>query len=147
PLLEDPSVLKVGHNIKYDMLVLEPCGIRMAPIDDTMVLSYVLDGARHGHGMDELAGLFLKHQTIRYEDVAGKGKAQVTFDRVPIDKALDYAAEDAEVSLRLHRLFKRRLIEERMVALYETMERPLVGILARMEHFGIKVDREQLRGL
>src|SRR5690606_591456 len=78
---------------------------------------------------------------------AGKGKAQVTFDRVPIDKALDYAAEDAEVSLRLHRLFKRRLIEERMVALYETMERPLVGILARMEHFGIKVDREQLRGL
>ncbi len=147
PLLEDPSVLKVGHNIKYDMLVLEPCGIRMAPIDDTMVLSYVLDGARHGHGMDELAGLFLKHQTIRYEDVAGKGKAQVTFDRVPIERALDYAAEDAEVSLRLHRLFKRRLIEERMVALYETMERPLVGILARMEHFGIKVDREQLRGL
>ena len=95
PLLEDESVLKVGHNIKYDMLVLSRLGIDVAPVDDTMVLSYVLEGAKHGHGMDELAHLYLGHKTITFAEVAGTGKAKVTFDLVPLERARDYAAEDA----------------------------------------------------
>ena len=109
PLLEDPGVLKIGQNLKYDQLVLSRHGIAIAPLDDTMLLSYVLDGGRHGHGMDELVRLHLGHETIKFKDVAGAGKAQVTFDQVPLDKALDYAAEDADVTWRLHVLLKPRL--------------------------------------
>ena len=101
PLLEDAAVLKVGQNIKYDMRVLARYGIEVAPVDDTMVISYVLDGGLHSHGMDELARLHLDHATISYKDVAGSGKAQVTFDQVPIERAAPYAAEDADVTLRL----------------------------------------------
>ncbi len=147
PLLEDASVLKVGHNIKYDMQMFLAHGIRVAPSDDTMLLSYVLDGSRHGHGMDELAQLFLNHTTIAYADVAGSGKHQVTFDLVPLDKARDYAAEDAEVTLRLHDTFKPRLVAEHMATVYETLERPIATVIADMEWAGVRVDPQVLRGL
>ena len=145
PLLEDAGVLKVGQNIKYDMIVLARCGIEMAPIDDTMLLSYVVEGGLHGHGMDDLAQLHLGHNTIKFKDVAGSGKSQVTFDKVPLDKALDYAAEDADITGRLHRLLKPRLVSDQMTTVYETIERPLVPVLATMERTGIKVDRDVLR--
>ncbi|WP_282604412.1 DNA polymerase I [Pelagibius sp. Alg239-R121] len=145
PLLEDPGILKVGQNIKYDMIVLARCGIEMSPIDDTMLLSYVVEGGLHGHGMDDLAQLHLGHDTIKFKDVAGSGKSQVTFDKVPLDKALDYAAEDADITGRLHRLLKPRLVTDQMATVYETIERPLVPVLATMERTGIKVDRDVLR--
>ncbi len=147
PLLEDPGVLKVGQNIKYDMLIFARHGITVAPIDDTMLLSYMLDGGAHGHGMDELAELHLGHETIKFKDVAGSGRSQVTFDFVPLDKALDYAAEDAEVTLRLHQALKPRLLVERLVTVYETLERALVPVLTQMELAGIKVDRAALARL
>ena len=147
PMLEDPGVLKIGQNIKYDELVLSRNGLAITPIDDTMLLSYVLDGGRHGHGMDELARLHLGVETIKFKDVAGAGKAQVTFDQVPLDKALDYAAEDADVTLRLHQVLKPRLAPERLTTVYETLERPLVPVLTDMERTGIKVDRDELRCL
>ena len=147
PLLADPGVLKIGQNIKYDCLVLGRYGVEVQPFDDTMLLSYVLDGGRHGHGMDELARLHLGHTTITFAEVAGSGRNQVTFDRVPLDKARDYAAEDADVTLRLHAALKPRLVAERRCTVYETLERPLVPVLTAMERTGIKVDREVLRRL
>ncbi|WP_193366610.1 DNA polymerase I [Pelagibius marinus] len=144
PLLEDPGVLKVGQNIKYDMLVFARQGISVAPIDDTMLLSYVVEGGLHGHGMDELAQLHLDYQTIKFKEVAGSGKNQVTFDKVPLDKALDYAAEDADITLRLYDVLKPRLVSDRLTTVYETIERPLVQVLAEMELTGIKVDRATL---
>jgi len=147
PLCADASVLKVGHNLKYDLHVLRRCGLSVAPLDDTMLLSYVLDGASHGHGMDELALLHLGHTTIKFSDVCGTGKNQITFDRVPLDKALAYAAEDADITLRLHALLKGRLLAERMVTVYETLERPLVPIITAMEAEGIKVDSAALLAL
>ena len=146
-ILLDDSVLKIGQNIKYDMEVLARHGLHIKTADDTMVLSYVLDGGQHGHGMDELAELFLAHTTIKYSDVAGKGKDAVTFDRVPLDKALDYAAEDADVTLRLWKKLKPRLAEEHMVSVYEELDRPLVPVLADMERTGVLVDAAGLRGL
>jgi|TARA_Y100000031_G_scaffold105043_1_gene115554 DNA polymerase-1 len=147
PLLEDASVLKIGQNIKYDMKVLARHDIEVSPVDDTMLLSYVLDGGLHGHGMDELARTFLDLDTIKYSDVTGTGKARVTFDLVPLDKALDYAAEDADITGRLHRVLKSRLVEESMVTVYETLERPLVPILRDMERLGIRVDGKELKRL
>ena len=145
PLLEDPGVLKIGQNIKYDMLVFAREGVAVAPVDDTMLLSYVTEGGLHGHGMDELARLHLDHETIKFSEVAGSGRNQVTFDRVPLEKALDYAAEDADVTLRLHRVLRPILLAERLVSVYETIERPLIGVLAEMEKTGILVDRDTLR--
>ncbi|MGE0668535.1 MAG: DNA polymerase I [Sphingomonadales bacterium] len=147
PLLEDPGVLKIGQNIKYDAVMFAKEGIAVAPVDDTMLISYVLEGGAHGHGMDELSELHLGHQTIKFADVAGSGKNQVTFDRVPIDKATAYAAEDADVTLRLHQLLKPRLAQEHLVTVYETLERPLSPVLGAMEREGIKVDREKLAAL
>ncbi|MCA8934245.1 MAG: DNA polymerase I, partial [Rhodospirillaceae bacterium] len=149
PLLEDPSVLKVGQNLKYDHQILarQDPSIRVAPWDDTMLMSYTLDGGSHGHGMDELAELHLGHTTISFDSVTGTGKARITFDQVPLDKARDYAAEDADITLRLHRTLKPRLVGERMATVYETIERPLVGVIADMERTGIKVDRGVLEGL
>jgi DNA polymerase I len=147
PLLEDPSVLKIGQNIKYDMQVLAGHGVAIAPVDDTMLLSFVLDGGLHGHGMDELALLHLDHPTIKYEDVTGSGKAKVSFDRVALEKARDYAAEDADVTLKLHHVLKPRLVAERMVTVYETLERPLIGVLQGMERNGIRVDGKELKRL
>ncbi len=147
PLLEDESVLKIGHNLKYDMVVLSKYGIAISPVDDSMVLSYVLEGAQHGHGMDELAPLYLDYKTIAFEEVAGSGKAQVTFDYVPLEKARDYAAEDADVTYRFHQVLKPRLVAEHMATVYETMERPLIPVLVAMEREGILVDRAELRDL
>ncbi len=145
PLLEDPAVMKVGHNMKYDMTILHNVGIDITPVDDTMLMSYTLEAGQHGHGMDELAGLFLNHVTIKFKEVAGSGKSQVTFDFVELDKALDYAAEDADITLQLYHLFKSRLPLEQMTTLYETIERPLIPVLAKMEQTGVTVDRERLR--
>jgi DNA polymerase I len=150
PLLESPSVLKIGQNIKYDMLVLgnpDNGGIKVAPIDDTMVLSYINDGAQHKHGMDVLANLHFGITPIPFKDVCGTGKKQITFDLVELDKACDYAAEDADITLRLHKLLKPKLAAERNIKLYETMERPLIPILAMMEGNGIKVDVQELRAI
>ena len=145
PMLSDPSVLKIGHNIKYDMVVLSRYGLSVSPVDDTMLLSYVLEGGKHGHGMDDLAELYLGHTTIKYKEVAGTGKSQITFDQVPLEKALDYAAEDAEVTFRLHQSLKPRLLEEHLTTAYETLERPLIPVLAAMEQKGIKVELAQLK--
>jgi DNA polymerase-1 len=146
-LLEDAAVLKIGHNIKYDLRVFAHCGIALGPVDDSMLVSFVLEGGLHGHGMDELAVLHLGHKTISYKEVAGTGKNQVTFDKVPLERARDYAAEDAEVTLRLHRALKPRLIAERLCTMYETIERPLIPVLARMEDAGILIDRAALARL
>ena len=147
PLFSSDAVLKVGQNIKYDIEVLAGHGIHVSPIDDTMVLSYVLDGASHGHGMDELARLHLDHECISYESVCGKGRNAITFDKVALDKARDYAAEDADITLRLHGALRPRLREERMATIYETIERPLIPVLAGMENAGIKVDVAALQAL
>ncbi|MDQ0473789.1 DNA polymerase I [Labrys wisconsinensis] len=147
PLLEDPSVLKIGQNIKYDALVMGEQGIRIAPQDDTMLMSYVLDGGLGSHGMDELSERHLGHKPIAYSQVTGTGKARISFAEVPIDRATAYAAEDADVTLRLWQLFKARLVAEGMVPVYETLERPLVAVLARMEAAGIMIDRQILSRL
>jgi len=147
PLLEDPAVLKIGQNIKYDMRIIARYGLAIAPIDDSMLLSYVLDGGLHGHGMDELSKLHLDHAPIPFKEVAGTGKNQITFDQVPLANACDYAAEDADITLRLHQLLKPRLVQEHMVTLYERLERPLAPVLARMEGAGIKVERAALARL
>lgn len=149
PLLADPAVLKVGQNLKYDMLVLSrpPYDLAIAPFDDTMLLSFVLDAGSHGHGMDELSVKYLDHKPIAYKDIAGTGKAQVTFDQVPLDRACAYAAEDADVTLRLHHVLKRRLVAEHMVSVYETLERPLAPVLVAMEREGVAVDRAELARL
>jgi len=140
PLLEDPGVLKIGHNIKFDAHVFAQRGIKIAPFDDTMLISYALDCGVGGHGMDELARRWLQHETIKFSDVTGTGKNQKTFDEVPIDKATRYAAEDADVTLRLHQHLKPRLAAEGKAAVYETLERPLVPIIAQMERAGVKID-------
>lgn len=147
PLFADSSVLKIGHNLKYDMVVLRRYQVSISPLDDTMLMSYVLDGGSHGHGMDELAALHLDHRTIAFKDVTGTGKSQVTFDLVPLEQALAYAAEDADVTLRLHRFLKPRLPADRMVTPYETLERPLVPVLVDVETEGIHVDRATLEQL
>ncbi|MBF0168872.1 MAG: DNA polymerase I [Alphaproteobacteria bacterium] len=147
PLLEDPSVLKIGQNVKYDRHILAQHGIDMAPFDDTMLISYVLDGATHGHGMDELAKRHLERDTIKFEEVCGKGKDQKPFAQVDLDRALAYAAEDADVTLCLHQILKPRLGTERLLGVYEELERPLVPVLGAMEKAGIKVDFAKLMDL
>ncbi|WP_020699501.1 DNA polymerase I [Reyranella massiliensis] len=147
PLLEDPAVLKVGQNIKYDMAVFRRHGIEIGPVDDTMLISFALDAGKNNHGMDELAELHLGQKTIKFSDVAGSGAKQVTFDKVPLDKARDYAAEDADVTMQLWARLKPRLIPERVTTLYETIERPLIPVLLGMETAGIKVDALKLKRL
>ncbi|TAJ30017.1 MAG: DNA polymerase I [Reyranella sp.] len=147
PLLQDPGVLKVGQNIKYDMAVFRRHGIEIGPVDDTMLISFVLDAGRNNHGMDELAELHLGQKTIKFSDVAGSGAKQVTFDKVPLDKARDYAAEDADVTMQLWARLKPRLVPERVTTMYETIERPLIPVLLSMESAGIKVDALKLKKL
>lgn len=147
PLLADPGVLKIGQNLKYDLLVLDRYGLAVSPIEDTMLISYALDAGNGSHGLDKLSQLHLGHETIPFAQVAGTGKAQVTFDHVALDKATAYAAEDAEVTLRLWRVLKPRLAAEGKTAVYEALERPLVGVLARMEQRGIAIDRQILSRL
>ena len=148
PFLEDSSILKVGHNIKYDALVLlQECNgeINLKPVDDTMCLSYVLEGGMHGHGLDELSQLHLGNTNIKFEEICGKGKSQIPFSEVPIEKALNYAAEDADMTFRLHGLLKKELPKTGMATVYETLERPLIPVLTMMENYGIKVDPNILR--
>jgi DNA polymerase I len=147
PLLEDPAVLKIAQNLKYDYLVFARRGIHVAPFDDTMLLSYALDAGKGGSGMDELSERWLGHKPISFKEVAGAGRAMVTFDHVEIARATEYAAEDADVTFRLWLVLKPRLPSERMVTLYETLERPMVPVLARMEERGITVDRQILSRL
>ncbi|MBY9065068.1 DNA polymerase I [Sphingomonas yunnanensis] len=152
PLLEDPSVLKIGHNLKYDLIVLERAyaaqgGVALAPYDDTIVMSFDLDAGRHGHGMDELAATHLSHSCIAYKDVVGTGKKALGFHEVDLKAATRYAAEDADVTLRLWRRFKPRLPIEGSTRVYEMVDRPLVAVIARMERHGIKVERARLAQL
>ncbi|MEZ0496270.1 DNA polymerase I [Sphingomonas sp. IW22] len=147
PLLEDESVLKIGHNLKYDFIILSRCGITVAPYDDTIVMSFDLDAGLHGHGMDELAATHLSHQCIAYKDVVGTGKKQLGFHEVDLKAATRYAAEDADVTLRLWRRFKPRLPYERATTVYELVDRPLVRVIAEMEMAGVKVDAATLSRL
>jgi DNA polymerase-1 len=147
PLLEDPAVLKIGHNIKFDMCVLARHGIAIAPFDDTIVISFDLDAGLHGHGMDELAATHLNHSCIAFKDVVGSGKAQLRFNQVNLQDATRYAAEDADVTLRLWRRLKPRLSAEQATSVYELVDRPLIPVITAMEWAGIKVDREKLSRL
>ena len=144
-LLADPSTLKIGHNLKYDMQVLQQHGLAIIGYDDTMLLSYVLSAGMHGHGLDDLAELYFQHKMISYGDVTGSGKNKITFDRVPLDKATDYAAEDADFALRLWHLLKPRIAQQHVTTVYERIERPLVPVVAAMETVGIRVDPAVLR--
>jgi DNA polymerase I len=146
-LLEDPSVLKVAQNLKYDYLVMKRHGITMTGFDDTMLISYVLEAGQGNHGMDSLSERWLGHTPIAYKEVAGSGKSAVTFDRVDIDKATTYAAEDADVTLRLWLVLKPRLAADGLTRVYERLERPLVPVLAHMEERGITIDRQILSRL
>jgi DNA polymerase-1 len=151
PLLEDPAVLKIGQNLKFDCLVLHRHGIALAPLDDTMLLSYALDAGRSQHGMDTLAERVLQHTCMPFTQVLefapGAKKSDKTFAQVPLEKATEYAGEDADVTLRLWMTLKPRLAAERMTSVYETLERPLVCVLADMERTGIKVDKSILARL
>jgi DNA polymerase-1 len=144
PMLEDPSILKIGQNIKYDAKILSRYGVQVAPIDDTMLMSYALNAGLHGHGMDALSERYLSHNPIEIKSLLGSGKSMITFDRVPVDDAVKYAAEDADITLRLWQLFKPQLTQKKVTTVYETLERPLVPVLARMEQAGVKVDRDTL---
>ena len=147
PMLEDRSVLKIAQNLKYDWLVMTRYGIDITPFDDTMLLSYTVDAGKGGNGMDELSERWLDHKPIPFKEICGSGKSMITFDKVAIDKATAYAAEDADVTLRLWLILKPRLASERMATVYETLERPMVPVLARMEKRGISVDRQILSRL
>jgi DNA polymerase-1 len=144
PLLEDPAILTIGQNVKFDFNVLARHGIDIASLDDTMLMSYALDAGKASHGMDELAMRLLGHACISFDSVMahapGKKKSDRTFAQVPLDKATEYAAEDADVTLRLWMILKARLVSERAATVYETLERPLLPVIAEMERSGIKVD-------
>ncbi len=147
PLLEDESVLKIAQNLKYDFLIFARRGIRVAPFDDTMLMSYVLEAGLHGHGMDELSDLHLSHKPIAFTEITGKGKDKIGFDCVPVKEATRYAAEDADVTLRLANLLKPKLVADGKLTVYETLERPLVPVLGDMEMAGIAIDSDLLRKL
>ena len=144
PLLEDPSILKIGQNMKYDTKIFARYGVNVAPIDDTMLMSYAMYAGLHNHGMGQLSESYLEHHPIEIKTLLGSGKSQITFDRVGVDDAVKYAAEDADITLRLWQLFKPELHKKQVTTVYETLERPLIPVLAEMEMTGIKVDREVL---
>jgi len=144
PMLEDASILKIGQNMKYDAKIFARQGVVVAPIDDTMLMSSALNAGLHNHGMDTLSDLYLGHAPIPIKSLLGAGKAQITFDRVPVDEAVKYAAEDADITLRLWQMFKPLLHTKQVTTVYETLERPLVPVLAQMEMAGIQVDRDTL---
>ncbi|MFT7134479.1 MAG: DNA polymerase-1, partial [Akkermansiaceae bacterium] len=144
PVLTDPSIIKIGQNMKYDSKIFAQVGIAVAPIDDTMLMSYVMHAGLHGHGMDTLSERYLGHTPIPIKPLLGSGKSAITFDKVPLADAVPYAAEDADITLRLWQLFKPQLHRVQVTKVYETLERPLVPVLAAMERSGIKVDRDTL---
>ena len=145
PVLEDPAILKIGQNLKYDWKILARHGITMAPIADTMLMSYALNAGTHNHGMDELAERYLGHKTIPIKDLIGSGKSQINFGQVSLDKAGPYAAEDADVTLRLYQHFAPMLPTERVTTVYQTLERPMVPVLGQMEMSGIRIDGDTLK--
>ncbi len=148
PLLEDPAILKIGHNLKFDWVVFDRRGIRVAPYDDTLVMSFNLDaGGLNSHALDDLAKKHLDHDCIAFKDLCGTGQKQITFDKVQVAKATEYAAEDADVALRLWLRFKTRLPFERVTRVYELVDRPMVGVVGQMERDGVKVDRDVLKRL
>jgi DNA polymerase-1 len=144
PMLQDPSIIKIGQNMKYDTKIFAQLGINVAPIDDTMLMSYVMHGGLHNHGMDALSERYLNHTPLPIKPLLGSGKNAKTFDAVPLADAVPYAAEDADVTLRLWQMFKPQLHQVQVTKVYETLERPLVPVLAAMERSGIKVDRDIL---
>jgi DNA polymerase I len=147
PLLEDASVLKIGQNLKFDWQIFAGRGIEISPYDDTLLMSYVLDAGRSDHGLDPLSKRYFNHTTIDFNEVTGSGKARITFDCVDVEKAAEYAAEDADMTLRLWEILRPRLTADHMTTVYETLERPLVAVLARMERRGISIDRQVLSRL
>ncbi len=148
PLLADPCVLKIFQNAKFDLLILSRAGTPLAtPLDDTMVISFALEAGLHGHGMDELSRLHLGHTPIPYDAVTGTGRARIPFTQVPLDRATAYAAEDADVTLRLWHALRPRLREARALSLYETIDRPLIPVLLAMEQAGVKLDAADLRAM
>ncbi len=147
PLLEDPSVKKIGQNIKFDFIVLFKQGIEMTSMEDTMLMSYVLDAGKNRHNMDTLSEIHLGHKTISFKEIVGTGKKEINFSEVEIDKAKDYAAEDADVTFRLYKKFLKNLKLEKMINIYEIFEKPLIKILAFMEMEGVEVDNKFLKTL
>ncbi|MEM8632517.1 MAG: DNA polymerase I [Pseudomonadota bacterium] len=144
PILEDPSILKIGQNMKYDAKVLATYGVNVSPIDDTMLMSYAMNAGLHNHSMDQLSERYLNHQPIPIKSLLGTGKSAITFDKVSVDEAVKYAAEDADITLRLWQRFKPQLHRRQVTTVYETLERPMVPVLTQMERTGIKVDRDTL---
>ena len=144
PVLEDESILKIGQNMKYDAKIFAQVGINICPIEDTMLMSYAMHGGLHGHGMDALSERYLNHSPIPIKPLLGSGKSAITFDKVPLEDAVPYAAEDADITLRLWQQFKPALHRAEVTRVYETLERPMVQVLADMERTGIKVDRDTL---
>ena len=147
PYLEDETIKKVGQNIKYDLKIFKKYGIHLKSFEDTMLLSYALDSGLNRHNLDILAKIHLDHENIKYKDVAGTGKSEVTFDQVKIIDSYRYACEDADVTLKLYNIFKERLVKEKCFHVYENLEIPLVDVLARMECQGIKIDKKILSQL
>ena len=145
PLLEDKSVKKIGQNIKFDYIIFYHLGINMSSMEDTMLISYVLDAGKNRHNMDTLSQLHLGHKTISYKELVGTGKKQINFREVEINKAAEYASEDADITLRLYRVLKNNLLSEKLENIYELFEKPLIKILAKMEINGIKVDDKFLK--
>jgi DNA polymerase-1 len=144
-ILKDPTILKIAHNLKYDAQVLGQHDLVVTSYDDTMLLSYVLGAGLHGHGLDELCQRYFQHKMISYDEVTGTGKNRITFDRVPLDKALDYAAEDADYALRLWQILKPQIAQQHVTKVYERIERPLIPVVASMETIGIRIDADVLR--
>jgi len=147
PLLEDPSVKKIGQNIKFDFIVLYHQGIIMDSLEDTMLMSYVLDAGKNRHNMDTLSEIHLNHKTIAFKDLVGAGKKQINFKDVDVVKAKDYAAEDADITYRLYKIFEKSLKSEKLITIYEIFEKPLIKILAFMEINGVKIDNQFLKSL
>ena len=147
PLMKDESIIKIGHNIKYDNSILTKYGLEVRGFHDTMLMSYALDAGVNRHNMDDLASIHLDRKTIKFKDVAGSGKSQVTFDKVGIDDALNYAAEDAEITFKLYLFFKKRVNQEKSNYIYTNIERKLIAPIQSMENNGIKVDKKYLSNL
>ena len=147
PLLEDPSIKKIGQNIKFDFIIFYKQGIQLSSMEDTMLMSYVLDAGKNRHNMDTLSEIHLNHKTIKFKELVGSGKKEISFSEVDIEKARDYAAEDADITLRLYKKFSKSLKQEKMVNIYEVFEKPMIKILAFMEIEGIKIDNKFLKVL
>ena len=146
-ILEDPSIKKIGQNIKYDFMILKKYGINIEPIEDTMLLSYTLDAGNNRHNMNTLSDIHLGHKTISYKEVVGTGKKQLNFSEVNLKEATKYAAEDADITLRLYHILKSRVDSEKLNKIYDIFEKPMVKLLSKIESNGIKIDAQYLKKL